>query len=317
MLIRILPLITIIVVLGCSTTTPRGLTLEFWSDHEAETIDIQPDEITQVRIRDDGRRPAVEIILNERYHKILEELTRTNLGKRVTIKSNAEVLFEGTIVVPINGGDMALACSSKDQAEAIIHKMGRQAVYYSTKPTPEELEEAKARTESTKDPWVDKAIEADMHGDYEKAEEYARKAIELSPEKPTPHDFLAIIYHHQGRKALALQEALTAEKLSTEEDLRRFPGTYLTIAEFYSELEEYDKAIEYYKKVLSTYERNFSAHEGLARVYESLCITDSAITEYQFLLESRDDYIQKQGSEGIERLKKTPCVKKVKARGRP
>jgi tetratricopeptide (TPR) repeat protein len=306
---RLLTLITIMVVLSCSTAAPTGLTLEFCSDHEAKTIDIRPDEITQVRIRDDNGLFRAEIILDKKYHKMLEEMTRANLGKKVTIKSDAEVLYKGPILAPIQGGYIGLASSSKEQAEAIIHKLGRQAVYYSTKPTPKELEEARARTESTKDPWVDKAIEADMHGDYEKAEEYARKAIELNPEKPTPHDFLGIIYHHQGRKALALQEALTAEKLSTEEDLRRFPGTYLTIGQFYSELKEYDKAIEYYKKVLAAYDGNLLAHEGLANVYEKMRMTDLATEEYRILEESQSEYFRKQGSEGIKRLKMSPSEK--------
>jgi tetratricopeptide (TPR) repeat protein len=187
--------------------------------------------------------------------------------------------------------------------------MGRQAVYYSTQPTPEELENAKAYTEFAKDPWLHKAVNADLNGQWEKAEEYARKAIESSPNKPAPHELLSAIYHRQGKKELALQEALTAERLSSNDDLKKFPGTYLSLADLYSELKEYDKAIEYYKKVLSTHEGYLLAHEGLATVYEKVCMTDSAVKQYQILLESQEEHFHKQGLEGLERLKKTPCLK--------
>jgi len=307
--IKLLGLCTMIILLSCNVEIPRNLTLEIESDAEQKKIDIQSSDIKPVRIRDDGKLYTVEITLNEKNHKILEEITRANLGKKMVLKSNAEVLYEGTILAPLQGGYLGLICSSKDEAEAITKKMGRRAVYYSTKPTVKDLQDAKAYTEPAKDPWLQRAMDADLDGEYEKAEEYARKAIEVTPGNPMPHNILGAIYHRQGKNDLALQEVLAGERLSSKEDLQRFPGTYLGIGDIFAELKEYDKAIEYYRKVLSSHQGNLLAHEGLAKVYENMHRTDIAIEQYRILEKSESKYFQKQGVEGIKRLKGSPSEK--------
>jgi tetratricopeptide (TPR) repeat protein len=148
-----------------------------------------------------------------------------------------------------------------------------------------------------------------LDGEYEKAEEYARKAIEFSPGNPMPHNILGAIYHRQGKNELALQEVLTGERLSSKEDLQRFLGTYLGIGDIYAELKKYDKAIEYYRKVLSSHEGNLLAREGLAKVYVNMHRTDLAIEQYRILEKSESEYFQKQGAEGIKRLKGSPSEK--------
>jgi tetratricopeptide (TPR) repeat protein len=200
------------------------------------------------------------------------------------------------------GAEISLENTAHGHAvENIIKKMGRKPSYY-LKNTPEELEASKRYTEPL-NPWAEKAMNATQHGDYEKAEELAKKAIESNPSEARSHLLLGSIYYVQGKKRMALEETLTAERLSKKEDLERFPGTYLSIARLYRSLEEYEKAIEYVNKVLSANKNNLRARSLFAEIYEKMRRYDLAIQEYSLLSKSDDGEIRKIGLEGIRRLK--------------
>lgn len=277
------------------------LTLEICSDNEVKQIVFKPEEIEKVGINDTLGETRVEITIATKYHALLEKLTKENRGKRIVIRTETATLFSGTILDPIIGRMISLPCLSEKDARAMITKMGREPSYH-LKFTPEELESAKIYTEPAKNLWAAKAIYAITDQNFEKAEKFAKKAISSAPNEPSYHELLSTIYYNQGKKKLALKEALTAERLNKKDDLQRFPGTYLSIADLYAKLNEYEKAIEYFQKVLSVYENNLLAHLGLAETYESMGKTDFAFKEYLVLSESDDEDFQEKGLEGIKRL---------------
>lgn len=146
-------------------------------------------------------------------------------------------------------------------------------------------------------------MDAIEHGDFERAEEFIKKAIESDPMEPEYHQYLGVIYYRRGNKKLALEEALTAEKLSSKENLKQHPGIYLSIAELYESFNEYDKAIEYLNTVLSDHKYYLPAHSQLAEVYERAGRYGLAIQEFSFLSKSNDERARQEGLEGIRRLR--------------
>lgn len=284
-------------------TWSANLTLEIYSKSEIERIVLQPKDIEKIGINETLGEIRVEITITKQYPLLLEEITKSNKGKKIVIRTEIETFFSGTILDPIEGRLISLPCSSEEEARTIIKKMGREPSYH-LKFTPEELEAAKIYTEPGKNPWAAKAIYALTEQDFKHAEEFAKKAIESDPEEPSYHKLLSTAYYNQGKKQLALKEVLTAERLSKKDDLQRFPGTYLALANLYAELNEYEKAVQYLHKILSVYENHVYAHLSLAEVYERMGKTDLALKEYSVLSESDDEHFKKKGLEGVQRLKK-------------
>ena len=280
------------------------LTIEIYADGDIKRIDFQSDDIERVGINERPCDTRLEITFVPRFHSVIKGLTEENKGKRAVIRVGGETIFSGIIRETIRGGKIGPSFSSAGHARTIIEKMGREPDYH-LKLTPKEIEASKRYTEPPKNPWAKKTLDAiTIYHDYENAEKFAKKAIESDPDEPQYHIILGSIYYKQGKKIFALEEALTTERLSNEEDLKRFPGTYLSIADLYAHFNEYDKAIEYYQRVLSVYKDNFLAHLILAEVYESMGKTDLALKEYLLFSESDNENIKKKGLEGIRRLRK-------------
>ena len=218
------------------------LTIEIYADGEIKRIDFQSDDIERVGINERPCDTRLEITFASRFHSIIEKLTGENKGKRADLRTGGETIYSGIISETIRGGKIALTCTSAEHARAIMEKMGREPGYH-FKLTPEEIEAWNAFIKPFKNPWAEKAFDASdinsIYYDLEKAEEFAKKAIKSDPDEPAFHKILGLIYYKQGKKKLALEEALKTERLSNEEDLKRFPGTYLGIAELYAGFNEY------------------------------------------------------------------------------
>ncbi len=293
---------------SCEAERIKGhpLIFEVYTKEGIKQVMVQPNEIVRAGIDETGGA-RVGITVAQKYHDLLEKLTKENIGQKMVVRTENETVSSGTIMEGISKGKLALNCRSVEEAEAILRKMGREPDYH-VKPTPEELEAAKKYMEPYyKNPWAQKAFDLlgkKQYPDYDKAEEFMRKAIESDPNESEYHFLLGYIYYRQRKLKLALDEHLSGERLSRGEDLNRSVANYLGIANLYAELKNYDKAIEYLNKALAINKNNLLARFRLAEVYEKMGKHDLAIQEYSFLSNSDDETARKAGLEGLKRLKK-------------
>ena len=287
------------------TVSPPSLFIEIYAKDGIKQIVIAPSEITEVGIDEKGVAPSIVIRTAPKHHVLIEELTRENVRQKAVIRIGTETVFSGTIVEAIPEGKIVLMLSSSEQAEDIVRKMGREPDYH-RRFSPAEMEAIREAEreykESPKSPWADKAGNAMVNSDLWRAEQYAKKAIESDPNEGKYHALLSGIYYKQGEKKLALEELLTAERLSTKQYLERAPGIYLSIADLYSQFDEYGKALEYVNKVLSKDKGSRVAHFRLAAIYERMGKYDLAVQEYSFLAKASDEPTRNKALEGLERL---------------
>jgi hypothetical protein len=281
---------------------PSPLFFEIHGKGAIKQVVVKPKEVLQVGIDERGLEPTIRIEIAPKHHSIIERITKENLGGEIIIRTDNGTVFSGTIKEPISKGVFAFACRSVQDAEKLFEKMGRKPDYY-LKLTPQELEASKRYTEPYKSPLAQKAFDAFSYGDYTKAEELAKKAIESDPNEGKYHHLLGAIYYLEDKKKLALEELLATERLSSKEDLKRSAGLYLSIARLYEEFNEYEKSIEYLKKVLFNNDSNTLARLHLAENYEKVGKRDLAMQEYRLLSESGDEQVREKGLEGIRRLK--------------
>ncbi len=281
--------------------SPSRLVLEIHSKDGIKTIVIQPDEIIKVGINERGE-PRVEMEIAQKYHAELENLMKENIEQQLVIRTDTDTIFSGTIMLPAPMGKFFFTFKSVEAAENAIRKMGRKADYV-LQYTPEELEAGKKLIAPYKSQWANKAMAASANRDYTKAEEYAKKAIEEDSLEGKYHWILSTIYYFLGKKKLALEEGLTAERLAKKEDLERIPGIYLNMADLYEEFGEYEKATEYLQKILSNDEHNAYARLRLAKIYEKTGKNDLAIQEYTILSKSPEERVREEGLKGLKRQK--------------
>ena len=293
----------VLFVLSCSESkSDQYLILQVQEKDQTREIVLNPGEILKIGINERTGEIWVEFLVAEEVKSRLGEVTRNNIANQMIIKTEKETLFSGTIMQPITSGKFAFPVQSLREAERIIKMIGKKPSYH-LKLSPEEAELAKRYTQPVNE-LAEKAIKAGIDGDYEKAIEFGKRAIELNPEDSRLHLQLSYFYYEKGEYRLALDEALKAEKMSRKEDLDRFPGTYLSIAELYATLKELDKAIEYAKKVVSANKDNEHARFVLAQIYEKAGKYDLAIQEYSELYKSENEETGKKALEAIDRLKR-------------
>lgn len=282
---------------------PNILILEIQTESSVKKLVIQSEEIEKIGIIESLVDTKVEITIASKYNSKLKKLTQENIGRKLNIIMGNNVLYSGTIYEPLKNGIVSLSCSSEQEVRSIIQKIGRVPDYH-LKPTKEELEYAKTYTDPANNPWAIKSMDAELKGDYVKAEEYAKKAIESNPNEPLHYAGLGAIYYIQGKRKLALEQYQKAKKRIREHDIYKYPGIYLSLGELYAESGMYDNAVRSFQDLLSADFTNLKAHSGLAKVYEDIGKVELAIEEYSILLKSEDEYFIKWGAEGIERLEK-------------
>lgn len=284
---------------------PDTLLFDIFTENGIKTIPIKPKDIKKVGINQRLGDTRIELKLSIEHASKLEKITKQNVGRKLIIKTSTDRLYSGEIVEPLIGEIIAFPCSSENEALSIINKLGRVPDYH-LKLTPDELQASQKYKELFDDnEWIGKAIHAQSEQDFEKAEYFAKKAIEINPNLASNHQILSSIYYSQGLKRKALEEILVAEKLSKEKNLEQFSGIYLSIADLYAQLKEYEEAILYFKKVLDIHENNTLAHFGIAEVYENLDKPDLALKEYYLVLESGDENFKDKVLGRIRRLEST------------
>jgi tetratricopeptide (TPR) repeat protein len=295
----------IILVVNCGGEKISGNSL-FFEVHTTEGIKqvvVEPNHI-RAGIDERGGEPIIGITVDQKYHEAIENLTKENIGQKMVIRIGTDTVFSGTIMEAIQKGKLALNCGSVQEAEIIFKKMGRTPDYR-LKLSQDELKTSKKTIEPFKSQWANKALEASGKGDYGKAEEYSKKAVDEEPHEAQYHKLLSLAYYQRGNKKLALDEALTAEKLTSKKDFGESRGIYFDIAFLYTQLNEYEKAVGYLKKILSYNENDFLARLRLGETYEKMGKYDLATQEYLYLSSVEDDNtVREKGIEGLRRLDK-------------
>lgn len=284
-------------ILACS------ITLEVYSDNEVKSICLKPEDIDKVRINERKGGVTVEISTISRFASILKDITKKNIGRDFVIKAQNEIIFSGIIAEEIIDGVLSLRTRSESEAKSIIKKIGIEPDYH-LKVNPEEIEATKTYREGAKNPWYQKALDAMNRGDYTKAAQFQKIAIEKEPYDPLHYAALSTIFYIQGNLDLALKEMLKAEKLVCNEDVQRYPGIYISLGEYYAQLNENEAAIHSYQKIISADKNNLNARLGLAKVYEKIGKNDIALQEYMILSKSNDEFFKTEGIGGVNRLKK-------------
>jgi tetratricopeptide (TPR) repeat protein len=249
-----------------------------------------------------GNRPAIDISIASKYRKIFGDLTTTNAIVHVVLKSNTETLFSGLIILPIKDGLIVLSAWAEDDVTTFFQKLRREPDYRK-RFTPEELEASKEYLEPAKNPWYQKAINAELDQDYTKAEAYIKRAIESDSQQPSFYMMLGQFYYKQKKNKLALKEYLKAEELYQKTNKRRPVGLYLYMGDLYADLKEYERAIEYYNKLNEVYGYDPRTQLRLAGVHERMGEYDLALKEYQSLSKSDDKDIRKKALDGLKRIR--------------
>lgn len=156
-------------------------------------------------------------------------------------------------------------------------------------------------------------------GNYDKATELLKKAIEINPGFLGAYNTLGLIYQRQGKMDLALDEFQKVARLNPynsavhvnlgytflnkgrlEEALAEFkkaeklgetvPDVYSNIAYIYSRLAETEKAVKSYKKAINIDPEFYSAHFGLGQIYLESDSLDEALGEFNQVLRLKPDY---------------------------
>lgn len=291
---------------GCHAKTIEKssvITMEIYSgDDVIDQIQFPYEAIEKIEVDfTRGNRVAIDITIAPKYRKIFGDLTTTYAILHGVLKSDAETLFSGLIILPIKDGLMVLSARTEDDVTAFFQKLGRKPDY-SKRFTPEELEAAKDYLGPAKNPWYQKAVHADLNNDYVKAEEYIKKAIETDPQEYSYYMFLGWFYYKQDKKELALKEYLKAEEIAQAMDKKRPPALYVKLGGLYAELNEHEKAIEYYNNLTNIYGYDPRTQMRLAGVYEKMGDYDLALKEYRSLSKSDDEDIRKKALDGIKRI---------------
>lgn len=142
-----------------------------------------------------------------------------------------------------------------------------------------------------------KAYEFQMVNDFDSAEEYYRKSIDIYPTAEA-YTFLGWTYSFQGK----LDEAIAQCKEAIEID-PDFGNPYNDIGAYLIELGEYDEAIPWLEKAIlaKRYEPRHYPHFNLGRIYLSKGMINKALEELGKSLEICPDYIF--AKEAIDKIK--------------
>lgn len=306
---RILISVFLLLILGIAViayfwkTTPI---IEMSSEKDGKSISLTWWDIEKVGI--DSREQhsfSVAISLVPEKFAELEKFTRENARKKVIVKTGSDILSKGVIQEPIVGGAFNIHVDSEDKALNIIKKMGMDKPDYYLKPTAAELESAKRDRKKYNLPWAKQAMDATANRDYAKAAEYVQKAIATNPKEPFLYQISSQIYYEQNKKNLALKQLFKAKEMIKDEDICKYRGIYIGLAELYSELKSYDKSISTYQILTTSKCDLYSFHHiKIANIYEKIGNTDLALQEYTLLSKSEDRKTSEIGFSGIERLTK-------------
>ncbi|RPI29552.1 MAG: tetratricopeptide repeat protein [Acidobacteria bacterium] len=129
-------------------------------------------------------------------------------------------------------------------------------------------------------------------GHWNQALQVARRAVEVAPEDPDSHHFLArALFDARGGDAEAVNEALA----HLNEGLRRRPHDLVPLfyfANFFFKQEKTEVAVEQLRSILAQYPANAEAHFYLGTIVARVGQIDDAVLHYQEALRLKPDYAE-------------------------
>jgi tetratricopeptide (TPR) repeat protein len=143
------------------------------------------------------------------------------------------------------------------------------------------------------------AYQAQMEGDYERAEELYLSSLELYPTAEA-HTFLGWTYHFQGRIEDAIAECKRAIELDPD-----FGNPYNDIGAYLIELGRFDEAIPWLKEAVGArrYEPRHFPHYNLGRAYLAKEMYAQAMRAFQDSLQIEPRYsLARQALDSLRRL---------------
>jgi tetratricopeptide (TPR) repeat protein len=157
-----------------------------------------------------------------------------------------------------------------------------------------------------KDYWLGK--EAFEHKDYDKAEKYLTRVVEVGHEFADVHNMLGIIFHQQGKFEKAVQSFEHALKINPN-----YTDASMNLAVIYNDMGRLDEAKHVYTdakaraqtKATPTGLDPFSLgklsnlHKDIADIYSSVGMYDEAIEEYATALKINPDFVDIRTKLGI------------------
>jgi len=274
------------------------------NENNLRQLCFKNNDINKLGIIESPTDIKIDIFLVPELAVQLKELSGSNIGEQLILKVHGNPVATGIIAEAFTDGAISFTTTSKNNAILIAEKIGKSPDYHKTLLHKKE-KSSKSLKGGVENRWHTEALNSLNQGEYRKAIEYQKKAIAEEPEDPLQYAALSTIYYLQDHKDLALQELLKSEKLINKENIRKYPGVFLSLAGLYFEFGEYDQSIENYNKLLSADKHNLNARIGLAKSYEKAGETKQALRQYNLLIESGDEHFKKQGKEGTDRIVNT------------
>lgn len=123
--------------------------------------------------------------------------------------------------------------------------------------------------------------------DYERSEEFYKKAALANPEKAVAHSGLARLYQKNNRLNLALEQALTADRLLPENYFLK-----ISLANIYLAQQNHKKAEDIYQRAILIDPRQPDAHYNLGSLYQQTGKIDAAIEKFFKVIELNPNFAQ-------------------------
>lgn len=143
------------------------------------------------------------------------------------------------------------------------------------------------------------AFDAQMEGDYARANELYRGSIALHPTAEA-HTFLGWTYHMQGNVPEAIAECKRAIEIDPD-----FGNPYNDIGAYLIDLERYDEAIPWLERAIAAkrYDPRHFPHFNLGRAYLAKGLLNRAREQFQKALEIEPRYtLARQAIEKLRRM---------------
>ncbi len=143
-------------------------------------------------------------------------------------------------------------------------------------------------------------------GEFDKAMQCYRRAIQLRPNHPRPYFNLGLTYERIGQTDKAADCYRTAVAKGPS-----YAAAHYSLAGIHDKTDELDKALEHYRKAILSRPNYAPAHRGLAGVYTKLDELDKAVEQYRKAIRIRPDYVAAHYSLGVVQARRGEIAQAV------
>ena len=121
----LISIVTIFLLVHCVAYKVFSCTiiLEIEGENREKEICLHSDDINKIGINERLGGTRVEISIAPEFVPVLSKLTEQNIGNKLAIRTQTEIIFSGTIVEPIIDGIIVFPVSSEEHAKTTIKKI--------------------------------------------------------------------------------------------------------------------------------------------------------------------------------------------------